>query len=231
VGLIAGDDVLAAEMADWFPWAERIVVKEAFGRHSAASVHPTVARDRIRAGAERAVRRAIEGELQPLVLEPPYAVEITYQNALQADYASLVPGAERVGETGSRFIADDPLVAYRGFLAGVPGRSERLTRPSAGVDAAGSGTPADDQATGPTASGSRPKSGSGSTTLTQAAAGPVRRSRSRCRAAGSRRTGSAGSRAPRGTAAPSMIPSICAPKRTRFIAAATMSPQRSGLAS
>ena len=106
-------------MADWFPWAERVVVKEAFGRHSAASVHPTVARDRIRAGAERAVRRAIGGEMRPLVLEPPYAVEITYQNALQADYASLVPGAERVGETGSRFVADDPLVAYRGFLSGV----------------------------------------------------------------------------------------------------------------
>ena len=119
VGLIAGDDVLAAEMADWFPWAERVVVKEAFGRHSAASVHPTVARDRIRAGAERAVRRAIGGEMRPLVLEPPYAVEVTYQNALQADYASLVPGAERVGETGSRFVADDPLVAYRGFLSGV----------------------------------------------------------------------------------------------------------------
>ena len=60
-----GDDVLAAEMADWFPWAERVVVKEGFGRNAAASVHPSVARERVRAGAERAVRRAIAGELRP----------------------------------------------------------------------------------------------------------------------------------------------------------------------
>ena len=119
VGLVAGDDVLAAEMADWFPWAERVVVKEGVGREAAASVHPTVARERVRAGAERAVRRAIGGEMRPLVLDPPYVVEVIYQNPLQADYACLVPGAERVGETGARFAALDPLIAYRGFLAGV----------------------------------------------------------------------------------------------------------------
>ncbi len=119
VGLVAGDDVLAAEMADWFPWAERVVVKEGVGREAAASVHPTVARERVRAGAERAVRRAIGGEMRPLVLDPPYIVEVTYQNALQADYACVVPGAERVGETGARFASVDPVVAYRGFLAGV----------------------------------------------------------------------------------------------------------------
>ena len=90
-----------------------------FGRHAAASVHPTVAGDRIRAGAERALRRAIAGELRPLVLDPPYVIEVTYQNALQADYACLVPGAERIGDTGSRFSSDDPVLAYRGFLAGL----------------------------------------------------------------------------------------------------------------
>jgi D-amino peptidase len=119
VGLIAGDDVLAAEMAEWFPWAERVVVKEGFGRSAAASVHPTVARDRVRSGAERAVRRAIAGEMRPLVLEPPYVVEVIYQTALQADYACMVPGAERIAETGARFASSDPLVAYRGFLAGL----------------------------------------------------------------------------------------------------------------
>jgi D-amino peptidase len=119
VGLVTGDDVLAAETADWFPWAERIVVKEGIGRHAAASVHPTVARDLVRAGAERAVRRALAGEMRPLVLDRPYVVEVTYQNAAQADYAAIVPGAERVGETGVRFASDDPVLAYRGFLAGV----------------------------------------------------------------------------------------------------------------
>ncbi|MDP9483345.1 MAG: M55 family metallopeptidase, partial [Chloroflexota bacterium] len=49
VGLVSGDDVLAEEMADWFPWAERVAVKEGAGWKAAASVHPTVARERIRA--------------------------------------------------------------------------------------------------------------------------------------------------------------------------------------
>lgn len=119
VGLVTGDDVLAAETADWLPWAERVVVKEGIGRHAAASVHPTVARDLVRAGAGRAVRRAMAGEIRPLVLDPPYVVEVTYQNAAQADYAAIVPGAERVGDTGVRFASDDPVLAYRGFLAGV----------------------------------------------------------------------------------------------------------------
>lgn len=119
VGLVTGDDVLAAETADWLPWAERVAVKEGIGRHAAASVHPTVARDLVRAGATRAVRRAIAGEMRPLILDRPYVVEVTYQNAAQADYAAIVPGAERVGETGVRFASDDPVLAYRGFLAGV----------------------------------------------------------------------------------------------------------------
>ena len=55
VGLVTGDDALAEEVADWLPWAERVVVKRADGGSSAASVHPSRARDLVRGGAERAV--------------------------------------------------------------------------------------------------------------------------------------------------------------------------------
>ena len=119
VGLVAGDDALAEEVADWLPSAERIVVKEAAGGNAAASLHPTAASDLIRAGAERAVRRAIAGELEPLVLQPPIVVEVEYRNAIAADYAAVVPGAERYGDRGVRFEAGDAETAYRGFLAGV----------------------------------------------------------------------------------------------------------------
>ncbi len=119
VGLVCGDDRVAAETEAWFPWAERVVVKEALGRNSAASVHPTAAREAVRAGAERAVRRAIAGEMRPLVLDPPCVVEVVYHNAAQAEMAALVPGAERTGDTGVRFAADDPLIAFRGFLVGL----------------------------------------------------------------------------------------------------------------
>jgi D-amino peptidase len=119
VGLVAGDDALADEVANWLPWAERIVVKTAAGGNAAASVHPTVARDLIRSGAERAVRRSAAGELEPLVLDSPVVVEVDYRNGIAADYAAVVPGAVRVGDRGVRFEAPDAVTAYRGFLAGV----------------------------------------------------------------------------------------------------------------
>jgi D-amino peptidase len=119
VGLVAGDDALSGEVAEWLPWAERVVVKEGAGGNAAASLHPTVAADLVRAAAERAVRRAIAGELQPLVVPAPVVIEVEYRNAIAADYAAIVPGAGRVGDTGVRFEAPDPVTAYRGFLAGV----------------------------------------------------------------------------------------------------------------
>ena len=119
VGLVCGDDELAKETEAWFPWAERVVVKSAVSRRAAASVHPSVARDRVRAGAERAVRRAAAGELQPLDVGTPITLEAEYSNAGQADWAAVVPGAERYGDRGVRVVTADPITAFRTFLAGV----------------------------------------------------------------------------------------------------------------
>jgi D-amino peptidase len=38
--------------------------------------------------------------------------------AVQADFAAIVPGAERIGDRGVRHLGEDPVGAYRGFLAG-----------------------------------------------------------------------------------------------------------------
>ena len=118
VGLVAGDDALAEEVARWLPWAERVVVKEAAGNAAAASLHPMVACDLIRAGSERAVRRAAAGELTPLRIGPPVVIEVEYAVGIHADYAALVPGSVRFADRGVRFTYDDPVEAYRAFLAG-----------------------------------------------------------------------------------------------------------------
>lgn len=119
VGLVCGDDQLALETGAWFPWAERVVVKTAVSRRAAASVHPSVARERVKAGAERAVRRAAAGELELFDVGRPIILEAEYRHALEADYAALVPGTERYGDRGVRVSTDDPITAYRAFLAGV----------------------------------------------------------------------------------------------------------------
>ena len=119
VGLVAGDDALAAEVEGWLPWAERVVVKEGFGSNAAASLHPERARDAIRVAAARAVERARAGELRILEVEPPTIIEVDFRKGLEADYAAIVPNAERVGDRTVRHPGPDPITAYRGFLAGV----------------------------------------------------------------------------------------------------------------
>ena len=119
VGLVSGDDALAEEVGEWLPEATQVVVKEAAGGNAAASLHPSRAGDLIRTAAESTVRRALAGAFTPLVLDPPIVVEVEYRNAVTADYAAIVPGAERFGDRGVRFEAPDAVSAYRGFLAGV----------------------------------------------------------------------------------------------------------------
>jgi D-amino peptidase len=100
------------------PWAERVIVKIGSGGNAAASLHPTPARELIHAAAERAVNRAAAGELARLVVDRPTSIEVDYAKAVQADFAAIVPGAERIGDRGVRHVGEDPVGAYRGFLAG-----------------------------------------------------------------------------------------------------------------
>jgi D-amino peptidase len=119
VGLVTGDDALAAEVADWLSWTERVVVKEAHGTSAAASIHPERARVRIRDAAERAVKRARAGELKLLEVERPVVIEVDFHRALQADVAAITPLADRIGDRTVRHSGPDPITAYRGFLTGI----------------------------------------------------------------------------------------------------------------
>ena len=116
VGMVAGDDALAEEVEGWLSWAERVVVKTVDGGRSAISAHPSVARQRVRDGAERAVRRAAAGELRTLEVDPPILIEIDFAKGVIADHAAIMPGVERVGDRTVRVSSDDPETAFRSFL-------------------------------------------------------------------------------------------------------------------
>ena len=119
VGMVAGDDALAAEVAEWLPWAERVVVKRGVSRHAADSVHPSVARELIAAASRRAVERTARGELETLVLAAPISVGIDFRHAGQADFAAVIPGFSRVGDRGVTYEAAEGVEAYRAFVAAV----------------------------------------------------------------------------------------------------------------
>jgi D-amino peptidase len=119
VGLVSGDDALAAEVESWLPWAERVVVKTTDTTTSATSVHPSVACDRVRAGAQRAVSRAATGAgipFQTLDIGRPVVIELDFAVGSVADHVAIAPGTERFGDRGVRITAEDPVEAFRGFL-------------------------------------------------------------------------------------------------------------------
>lgn len=94
VALVTGDHTTCAQAREILGDVETVEVKTAITRYAARSVHPAVARERIRAAAGRAVKRA--PALRPFTPSPPFALEIDFVNAACADAAELVPSTRRI---------------------------------------------------------------------------------------------------------------------------------------
>ncbi|MEX2547614.1 MAG: M55 family metallopeptidase [Chloroflexota bacterium] len=119
VAMITGDDALAEELADWFPWAELVVVKRGVSWQAADSIHPSLARALIRKSATRAIERsaARDAAIVPLTMAAPLRLRIDFQHPGQADMAATIPGFERVGDRGIAFQTNDAVTLYRAFLS------------------------------------------------------------------------------------------------------------------
>lgn len=115
VGLVTGDESTCAQCRSLIGEIETVVVKWAMGRLAARSLHPAVARQRIRETAEHAVRT--RRRFRPYTLEPPYELELDTINTAMADAASLMPGAERTAARTIRYVADDVQTMFRAMLA------------------------------------------------------------------------------------------------------------------
>lgn len=106
VGLVTGDNEVCDATAKAFPGVITVPVKTAEGFTAANNVHPSVARDLIRAGAAAAVEKA--ATLEPLPLPEKFVFEVGFQIPLAAELAAAVPGAERVNLLTVRCEAPDP---------------------------------------------------------------------------------------------------------------------------
>jgi D-amino peptidase len=74
-----------------------------------------VARERIRAGARRAIERV--GELSPPAISLPARLDISFQNADMAEISTWARGIERTGLRSVVIEGDDPLAMFRSFVA------------------------------------------------------------------------------------------------------------------
>ena len=99
------------------PDLRTVVVKEAYGRNVARSLHPSVARAAIRKASLEAVQAALAGHLAPCVLVPPFVLEADLANTSAADLCGLGPGTDRTGPRTVRFETGDFREAFRCLLA------------------------------------------------------------------------------------------------------------------
>lgn len=114
--LVTGDQYVGPEAAPFCPGIEVVQVKRAVSRTAAESLHPDRARELIRAGAQRAVRRLTTFE--PPRIGRPARLDVDWLDADLADLAAQVAG-ERTGQRTTRLAGDDPAAVYDAFVAQV----------------------------------------------------------------------------------------------------------------
>jgi D-amino peptidase len=115
VALFTGDAAAVSQMHEFVLEVEGIVVKEGLGRQAARSLHPTVARERIRAGATRAIERL--SNIPAMRLDGAVALEVDLVSAAMADSCERVPCVTRLGPRTVGYTSEEYVDVYRLFLA------------------------------------------------------------------------------------------------------------------
>jgi D-amino peptidase len=111
--MITGDQVVGPEAEPFCPGIRQVVVKHSLTREAALSEHPEVARELVRAAAED-VMAAVARAPVPVV---PGDFEVDLLTSDMAQQAGWVRGVERTRDRTVTLATDDPLSAYRSFVA------------------------------------------------------------------------------------------------------------------
>jgi D-amino peptidase len=117
IALVSGDAVTLEEGAWLMPGGVGVQTKTSITRFAAHNLHPDEATEKIREGAETAVRRIRAGEVGLPDLAEPYVLEVDVQTADMAEVASWVKGVERLDVRTVSISSDDPAHVFRSFVA------------------------------------------------------------------------------------------------------------------
>jgi len=113
VVLVAGDRAVTEEAQALLGEIETVAVKDGVTRTAAQCLHPETAQGRIRQAAERALKLTVP----PFALPTPITVRISFQNALRADQAALLPESRRVDGRSVEWTGDSMPAVYKAFRA------------------------------------------------------------------------------------------------------------------
>lgn len=111
VVLASGDDVLCAEARDCLGEVETVEVKQAVDKYTALSLHPRVAQQRIREGAQRALGRL--SSFRPYTVERPTTLRVSWGSTSIAALCENVPGTKRVSSREVEYTSSDFRELYR----------------------------------------------------------------------------------------------------------------------
>lgn len=113
--MVSGDRTTVNGVRAQMPWVHGVTVKDSIGNFSADSIAPAASQRLIREGAATAVRGA--GGAKTFVLSVPITMDVTLARVEQADYVVQIPGFERTGPRGIRFVDDDMATIFKAFVA------------------------------------------------------------------------------------------------------------------
>lgn len=115
VALFTGDAAAVSQMHELVVEVEGVVVKEGLAHQAARSLHPRLARDRIRNGARRAIQRL--PNIPVLRLEGRVELEVDLAGTAMADSCERVPRVTRLGPCTVGYAGDEYMEVYRLLLA------------------------------------------------------------------------------------------------------------------
>jgi len=108
----SGDGALCGQVNKILPNVVTVAVKKGIG-NACISVHPEVARTRIRQGVTKALSKI--DSMKPYCMEPPYRLELFFKDETQAWKSHWYPGAELTSETTVALENDDFFEILRFF--------------------------------------------------------------------------------------------------------------------
>lgn len=114
VVLVCGDDVACNEVRAQLGDVATVCVKKAITRYCARSIHPSLARKRIRAAARKAVAGA--RRRKPFALKGPYTLSVDVLNSGMADAIEMMPGVRRPSGTTIEYRSGDFLEVFKALL-------------------------------------------------------------------------------------------------------------------
>jgi D-amino peptidase len=119
----SGDDAAMEELRSRLGKIETVETKKTLGFHSAETLTPEAACERISAGVKSAMSH--RREFKPYVLKAPITLEISFKNYLPAEVLSYLRAVQRVDSHTIRFVGKD-MSELADFVAFVTNYSPQL---------------------------------------------------------------------------------------------------------